>query len=261
MCFVIQPFDGADFDLRYEDVLKPAIEAAGFRAYRVDQDPTVVIPIDEIHEKIERADAIVADITLDNPNVWYELGYAIALGHDPLMIRQENTESGFPFDVRHRRVVTYQTTSRTHFDQLSDELTEGLRAGTRRQRSLPRARAEQNRNTGDSSLDADEIDLLVYLGNSDADGDPQSRWEMNKRGREFGRSALHTKFALDHLVSRGLVEQFTAGGEYQDEYEAFRPTPIGYDMLSDNRDLWDLKAETTARASAAPAYNPDEEPF
>lgn len=37
-CFMIQPFDGGKFDKRYEDVFKPAIEAAGLIAYRVDND-------------------------------------------------------------------------------------------------------------------------------------------------------------------------------------------------------------------------------
>ena len=45
VCFVIQPFDGAKFDKRFEDVYKPAIEAAGLGAYRVDTDPGVWVAI------------------------------------------------------------------------------------------------------------------------------------------------------------------------------------------------------------------------
>ena len=48
-CFVIQPFDnGGPFDKRYEDVIVPAITEAGLEPYRVDRDPSVNIPIDEI---------------------------------------------------------------------------------------------------------------------------------------------------------------------------------------------------------------------
>lgn len=50
-CFVIQPFDGAKFDKRYEDVYKPAIEHAGLEAYRVDVDPHVSFPIESIKKK------------------------------------------------------------------------------------------------------------------------------------------------------------------------------------------------------------------
>jgi hypothetical protein len=50
LCFVIQPFDSGKFDKRFEDVYRPAIEAAGLDAYRVDLDPGVDVPIDAIKE-------------------------------------------------------------------------------------------------------------------------------------------------------------------------------------------------------------------
>ena len=79
-CFVIQPFDRGKFDKRFEDTFRPAIEEAGLEAYRVDQDPNVEIPIEAIEEGIRNAAVCLADITTDNPNVWYELGYAFAAG-------------------------------------------------------------------------------------------------------------------------------------------------------------------------------------
>jgi hypothetical protein len=56
-CFVIQPFDeGGKFDKRYADVFEPAIRDAGLEPYRVDNDPSTTIPIDEIQEaSAERA--------------------------------------------------------------------------------------------------------------------------------------------------------------------------------------------------------------
>lgn len=51
-CFVIQPFDSGKFDKRFHDIYKPAIEAAGLEAYRVDQDPGVQVPIDSIEKGI-----------------------------------------------------------------------------------------------------------------------------------------------------------------------------------------------------------------
>lgn len=75
-CFVIQPFDADKFDKRFEQVFKPAIIVAGLDPYRVDQDPHVDIPIDGIESGIRSASICLADITTDNPNVWYELGYA-----------------------------------------------------------------------------------------------------------------------------------------------------------------------------------------
>src|SRR5579862_5039729 len=77
-CFVMQSFDGGPLDDRYEDVFAPAIIDAGLEPYRVDRDPNVTIPIDEIEAGIRNADVCLAEISLDKPNVWYELGFAIA---------------------------------------------------------------------------------------------------------------------------------------------------------------------------------------
>ena len=73
-CFIIQPFDAGKFDKRFEDVYEPAIRAAGVEPYRVDRDPGVDVPIDAIEDCIRGAAVCLADITTDNPNVWYELG-------------------------------------------------------------------------------------------------------------------------------------------------------------------------------------------
>ena len=88
-CFVMQPFDQGVFDQRYEDVIKPAINDAGLEAYRVDQDPKVSIPIKEIENGIREATICLAEITVDNPNVWFELGYAIACRKQVVLICSE----------------------------------------------------------------------------------------------------------------------------------------------------------------------------
>ncbi|KAA6306372.1 hypothetical protein EZS27_041973 [termite gut metagenome] len=73
-CFVIQPISDEKFTKRYDDIYKPAIETVGLSAYRVDLDPTVKIPIEDIESRIKNAEICFADISIDNPNVWYELG-------------------------------------------------------------------------------------------------------------------------------------------------------------------------------------------
>ncbi len=85
-CFVIQPFDGGKFDKRFSGVYKPAIEQAGLEAYRVDSDPGVSVPIESIEKGIRQATICLADISTDNPNVWYELGFAFASKRPVVMV-------------------------------------------------------------------------------------------------------------------------------------------------------------------------------
>ncbi|WP_211225001.1 hypothetical protein [Spirosoma spitsbergense] len=115
-CFVAQPFDGDKFDLRYSDVFEPAIKNAGLEPYRVDKDPSVEIPIEEIESRIKTAEIILVDITLDNPNVWYELGYAFACKKDVVMVCCSDERIGrFPFDIQHRSILPYKAGSRSNF--------------------------------------------------------------------------------------------------------------------------------------------------
>ena len=121
-CFVIQPFDEAN-DKRYEEVYKPALEDAAVTPYRVDRDPSVAVPIDSIEDNIREADIFLADITTHNPNVWYELGFASATGRPVVMICDSVAFAKLPFDVQHRHVVKYSTSSPADFKRLRTDVT------------------------------------------------------------------------------------------------------------------------------------------
>src|SRR5258705_7693186 len=128
ICFVIQPFDNGAFDARYADVFKPAIEAADLGAYRVDEDPKVEVPIDAIEEKIRSSAICLADITLDNPNVWYELGYARAAGRKIVMVCSEARQGKYPFDIQHRTVIRYAAGAPRDFEKLKTDITQRLKS-------------------------------------------------------------------------------------------------------------------------------------
>jgi nucleoside 2-deoxyribosyltransferase len=127
-CFVIQPFDGGVFDRRYEETVKPAIEAADYEPYRVDRDPKVYVIIDSIEKEIRESAACLADISLDNPNVWYELGYAVACNKPIVMICCDTRTDIFPFDIQHRHVIRYGTHSESDFSKLRRDITDKLAA-------------------------------------------------------------------------------------------------------------------------------------
>jgi len=70
----------------------------GFRAFKVDQhfdSRQRIVP--SIISSIRRSAFIIADLTEPRPNVYYELGYAQALGKDILTTAQKGTQ--LPFDV------------------------------------------------------------------------------------------------------------------------------------------------------------------
>lgn len=122
-CFVIQPYDGGDFDNRFDDIIKPAVEDCGLTAYRVDRDPYVEIAVSAIEEKIRDATIVVAEISIDNPNVWFELGYAMALDKKIIMLCDATRRlNGFPFDISHRNILLYRTGSMRDFLECQNKL-------------------------------------------------------------------------------------------------------------------------------------------
>jgi len=127
-CFVIQPFDRGKFDKRFFDIYKPAIEAAGLSAYRVDEDPAVSVPIESIEKGIRDAAICLADITTDNPNVWYELGYAFSAARPVVMVCSNERTTKYPFDIQHRSIIPYCPESSSDFDELRTRLTAVLNA-------------------------------------------------------------------------------------------------------------------------------------
>src|SRR5215472_13110163 len=162
-CFVIQPFDnGGPFDKRYHDVLKPAIDGAGLKAYRVDEDPGTTVLIDDIEKGIRDSEICLADITTNNPNIWYEVGFAIANGKPVVLICADPRPEPFPFDVRHRHIVTYRLQSSSDFDALKSEVTARLKAQAQKAETLQTVAAMAEMQTMEG-LSPHEISVMAMI--------------------------------------------------------------------------------------------------
>jgi len=90
--FVIMPFREEEFPQRiYSDVIKPFVdEKFKIRCVRVDEDFTSQNILNKIYTYTLRSDFVIAEISTRNPNVMYELGLALSLGKDVIVV--ENKE-------------------------------------------------------------------------------------------------------------------------------------------------------------------------
>ena len=68
-----------DFNRVYGEYIKPALEAAGLEVFRADEEQRAGDIRTDMFQELLVADLVVADLTLENPNVWYELGVRHAL--------------------------------------------------------------------------------------------------------------------------------------------------------------------------------------
>jgi hypothetical protein len=102
--FVLMPFDPSFNDI-YKFGIKGAADEVGAYAERVDEQMYSGGILDRIFNQISKADAIIADMTGRNPNVFYEVGYAHALGKVVLLLTQDVED--IPFDFKHRPHTVY----------------------------------------------------------------------------------------------------------------------------------------------------------
>lgn len=229
-CFVIQPFDNDKFDKRYTDVFEPAITNAGLNAYRVDKDLAVRIPIDEIEKGIFESAFCFADITIDNPNVWYELGYAFACHKDVIIVCSEERQK-FPFDIQHRQIITYKTGSISDFNTLGEKITKKIKALQSTSKTVKQLITTPVVET--EGLKSHEIALLILMMEDQIDPENGTAYyhlknEMNKAGY----TDIATAVGIKTLIKFEMVKTFKENGNWNNEdYLACRLTEKGENWI------------------------------
>ena len=208
-CFVIQPFDGGErYDKRYADVFEPAIRDAGLEPYRVDRDPGVSVLIDDIERELEHSGVCLAEISTDNPNVWFELGYAIASKRDVVLVCSDERKARFPFDVQHRKIIQYSTESTSDFETARSKITEQLKAVLIKRKNLDQLGSVTSVSKV-KGLEQYEIAGLVAVAEEVYDPETGiSPYVFRKNMERAGFSNLAGTLALKSLLDRGMLERF-----------------------------------------------------
>jgi hypothetical protein len=233
-CFVIQPFDNGKFDKRYKDTFKPAIEAAGLEAYRVDEDDAVIIPIETIEEKIKAAAICIADITENNPNVWYEVGYALASNKVTILLcSDERQGNSYPFDIRQRNVTQYKTESQSDFDFLKSTLTSKLKK-MKEQQPIKQINP-LNDELNISGLSYQEVSFLAgVLSVQDIPDEVVTTWGIKEQMKKSGFNDIAFNICIRKLLAKNFIEISEECDYNGNEYRGVIITDIGSKWILEN---------------------------
>ncbi len=114
--FVVMPFGRKqgpdnrwiDFNAIYYGLIKPALEEAGFEPFRADEETVSGDILTDMFQELLLADLVIADLSIDNANVFYELGVRHALRKRGL-VHIQSGRSYMPFDIFNVRTVPYHT--------------------------------------------------------------------------------------------------------------------------------------------------------
>lgn len=238
-CFVIQPFEEV-YDKRFEDIYRTAIEKTGLNAYRVDKDSSVRNIIGEIEKRIKDSELCFADISEDKPNVWYELGYASAIGKDVVMVCDNDKREKLPFDINQRSVIFYDADSPSDFKKLEMQIAGKIEAYNNTRKNI-------NTLTETPISDARgfapyELALLAFLI---AEIDGTSFYMLTQRMANAGFNDVATSLGVKLLIRKGLVVVQEREDDEGYKYKHYTLTEDGENFVLDNTHLFDTKQKTT----------------
>ena len=140
ICFVVMPYrtrktgipkskgpTSVDFDALWSKALLPAVERMGYDAVRADQDLNASI-VQEMLERLALADLVLADVSLPNPNVFYEVGVRhAAKARGCVLIAAAWSQQ--PFDTAGFRQLRYPLADGTVPDAEAARIAAALEAG------------------------------------------------------------------------------------------------------------------------------------
>lgn len=122
-CCVIMPFsdpqgyEEGHFRKIYDQILKPAIEKAGYKALRIDDETGSTMIHGKLLTSLVNAPMVLCDLSAKNPNVLYELGIRHAFAR-PVVLVQESGQSRI-FDVSGISTVEYR--KERYYDEVIED--------------------------------------------------------------------------------------------------------------------------------------------
>ncbi len=108
-CYGIIPFD-KEFHL-LKDAIMAACAGVGARlTFPTERGVRPMLSANQTYLEIARCDLIIADVSQPNPNIFYEIGLAHALGKPAILLMQEEMGDKVRFDVRSYPYLAYSMT-------------------------------------------------------------------------------------------------------------------------------------------------------
>lgn len=115
LCFVAMPFGQkdvgggrvVDFDAVWKTLIEPAVIEAGLKPIRADEEQAGGIIHKPMFERLLLCEFAIADLTMTNANVYYEVGVRHAARPSTTLLIA-SSDMRLPFDVANLRVLPYR---------------------------------------------------------------------------------------------------------------------------------------------------------
>lgn len=243
-CFVIQTFDGSKYDLRYKETIRPALIKANVEPQRADEILGLNPIIDKIQSSIEAASICIAEVSEDNPNVWFELGYALALNRPTIILCEKSIRAKLPFDIQHRPVIFYRTDSKSGYDELENNITKWIKnelSTTSRIKSITTLKPGSEDRTDLEEYEVATLSAAFAFWPTPDGG--ISQWQLSQKLKELNFSEIVLALAVSGLIEKGLLtEKLLIDREFDNsEYKCYSVTKDGIKWIQSNKEILTIK--------------------
>ena len=110
VAFIVMQYT-PEFDALYSEVIAPVCKEFGLSPVRADDIYNNGQIVDDIARSIREAALVIADITPENANVYYEVGYAHGIAKETVLLAERRREKErLPFDLSGFRTIFYDNT-------------------------------------------------------------------------------------------------------------------------------------------------------
>ncbi len=106
-CFVIASAQDRRFEPLYEEIYDAAIRDAQMIPCRTTFDAAAKLSMETIAQDIAYCDACFADLSQENPYLWFAIGCALALNKPLCLVSSGNAEDKAPFVLPQSGVIQY----------------------------------------------------------------------------------------------------------------------------------------------------------
>ena len=117
LIFMLTPFN--ELEWKTFEIVKKACAKLEFKCIRADEKNITGDILPSIIKSILESQIVIVNINGRNPNVFYELGIAHALGKKTILISKFGEE--LPFDIRSKNIVLYNSN-----EELSEKITSAI---------------------------------------------------------------------------------------------------------------------------------------
>ena len=232
-CFVLQPSDKGILDTRYRQIIEPLIVESGLAPRRVDERHSVCTSAHKIESAIHNCACVIAEVSVDSPEVWFWVGFATAHRKEVIFICNSGKPApllcGEEYDV-------LQYSADSHSDQFERRLSSRLRQALKKHNvfktlahSFPVPHLDKTC-LSDSEMNVLQIVKESLLSPEECVMPNQVRSHMKHMGF-FGHTIT---LALESLRDKAMIELGVEQGSFYRPYPVYQLTEQGTKWLEEN---------------------------